>query len=249
MGSFRGSYTAHQGKKMSGRYLKKFLWILWNFLWITLSFKETKANTLENSYRLWTQINKQANFKESPHWLYYLEGNFRFFSPHHFYDQLIARSALGYQLTQRISVWQGYDFIPTYVPVQNKIRTEQRLWQQVTWQVTTSTPYSLSLRSRLEERYFEGQSQWGLRLRERLLFRAPNYLFQQYTTILSDEFFIASTGFNSINRNTINQNRFFVGVGIPVFKNSELSVGYLNQWLLQERNNQMNHILFFTLTL
>ncbi len=234
---------------MSGRYLKKCLWILWHIAWLMLFFQDIKAYTLDTSYRLWTQISKQANFKEHPHWLYFLEGHFRFFSPNHFYDQFIARSALGYQLTPRISIWQGYDWIPTYVPAQNKLRTEQRLWQQVIWQITTSKPYSLSLRSRLEERYFEDQTPWGLRLRERILFRVPKYWHQRYTPILSDEVFIAATHSDWINTRVLNQNRFFIGVGIPVFKNSELAVGYLNQWVLQNANNQMNHILCFTLTL
>ena len=47
--------------------------------WLTLFYQVAQADTLDTSYRVWTQISKQENFKEHPRWLYLLEAHFRFF--------------------------------------------------------------------------------------------------------------------------------------------------------------------------
>jgi hypothetical protein len=228
---------------------KKPVLIVITSLWMSLLTQTTYANTPDQSYRLWLQIGTQGNFQQDSKWLYFIEQHFRFFNPDNFYDQFVSRMALGYQLTPRVSLWQGYDFAPTYIAADNTIKTEQRSWQQLTWDLTKSTNAKISLRSRLEQRYFQGNSQWSMRLRERFYVSFPKALFNKYTPIIFDEIFFNLNNTPWTNNDFVNQNRVFIGIGIPVFKNSQLAVGYLNQWVLTNNNHRINHLLSLSLNI
>ncbi len=50
-------------------------------------------------------------------------------------DQLLLRPALGYQLTENLSIWQGYAWVGNYnqrhTPPQSPFFEESRIYQQV----------------------------------------------------------------------------------------------------------------------
>lgn len=64
--------------------------------------------------------------------------------------------------------------------------------------------------------------------------------------VLQDEIFF-TLGDNNINRNFIDQNRFFVGFGLNFNNTTRLEVGYLNQYFTSSiANDFMNHTISFS---
>lgn len=216
-------------------------------LLLNLSLSTAKAESLDQSVKLWTQAKWRGSFEYDQAFLYHLELNVRLFNENNVYDQIIARGGLGYQLTPVVSVWQGYDFVPSLDSASDTIEIEQRLWQQMSWQIRQSSPMMVSSRSRLEERHLENNSAWALRLRQRLMLQFPKQFFGKYNPIIADELFFNLNNPVWVNSNAIDQNRVLLGVAMPVLKSSQLVVGYLNQYKVRSSNNKMNHIIYFSL--
>jgi hypothetical protein len=64
--------------------------------------------------------------------------------------------------------------------------------------------------------------------------------------VLQDEIFF-TLGDNNINRNFIDQNRFFVGLGLNFKNTTRLEVGYLNHYVTSSIvNDFMYHTISFS---
>ena len=170
-------------------------------------------------------------------------------------DQLVLRPALGYQLTENLSIWQGYawlgNFNQAHTPPQSPFFEENRISQQVNYTHKFSSLKFMS-RTRLEERWIEQADGTAVRVRQMLSLTYPLPFTPDWELVTFDEIFI--------NLNTVGQrgpeagfdeNRFFLGVNRRFSQYFNMDVGYQNQ-LLNSRSipgltNQMNHIILFQL--
>jgi len=86
---------------------------------------------------------------------------------------LIIRPLAGIQLTKNVSFWQGYGWTPAFNP---EFRNEHRLFQQLLVEnkfKVLDRPFTMSNRTRFEQRFIEDAGRTSLRARHRLLFSVP----------------------------------------------------------------------------
>jgi hypothetical protein len=144
----------------------------------------------------------------------------------------IVRPGVGVKLLPTLTLWTGYAWIPT---VGDAVSHENRLWQQA---IGTGTLGEMKLMGRLhfEQRFLEGASNIGLRLRTFGRIGVP--IQGPVGLSLWDEAFIRLNE-NAGNSEAFDQNRTFAGFyhqapGIRV------EMGYLN--LLRGKDPTVDHL-------
>lgn len=224
---------------------------VWSLLLSAGSFAQTPS-TFKQDFGLWAPVFMTVKLPSS--FYAYMEVNPRFFDLDDSGDigQLLLRPAVGYQLTEKLSIWQGYAWVGNFnvphTPSQSSFFEENRIYQQANYVHKFQSWNTLS-RIRLEERWIEGAT--GTAVRLRLLWRglyplpiAPEWAFATY-----DEVFIH---LNTVQGRTgpeagFDQNRFFIGINRTFSKRFNMDFGYQNQLLnsksIPDLANQMNHII------
>ncbi len=226
--------------------------------WSLLVGGETFAqstSTFSQDFRLWSPVFMTVKLPSS--FLAYMEVNPRFadLDEAGHIDQLILRPALGYQLTENLSIWQGYawvgNFNQRHTPPQSPFFDESRIYQQVLYKRKFDS-FTITSRTRLEERWIEHVDGTAVRFRTMLRGQYPLPMAPEWALVGYEEIFV--------NLNTVgargpqagfDQNRVFVGINRTFSKYVNLDVGYQNQ-LLNSRSipdlaNQMNHMVLLQL--
>ena len=171
-------------------------------------------------------------------------------------DRLLLRSAVGYQVTPKVSLWQGYAWTPTYQNLNvdtgqftRKFNSEQRLFQQVLvedhWKKLAVTN-----RARLEERFINNAGETAIRGRHMLRLGLPLTHDGKYTLVGFDEFFLNFNATPSGAKSGFEQNRIFVGINRKITPHTSFEIGYLNSMVNVPNHsvNQMNHVVLTGLT-
>ena len=224
--------------------------------WSLLAGGETFAqspSTFSQDFRLWSPVFITAKLPSS--FLAHLEVQPRFadLDEAGHIDQLILRPAIGYQLTENLSIWQGYawvgNFNQSHKPPQSPFFEESRIYQQILY-ARKFEFFKITSRTRLEERWIEHVDGSAVRFRTALRGMYPLPMAPEWALVASDEIFV--------NLNTVgtrgpaagfDQNRVFVGINKTFSKYFNMDFGYQNQ-LLNSRTipnlaNQMNHVILF----
>ena len=224
------------------------------FVWGLLVGGEALAQStsiFSQDFRLWSPVFLTVKLPSS--FLAHLEVQPRFadLDEAGHIDQLILRPAFGYQLTENLSIWQGYAWVGNYnqkhTPPQSPFFEESRIYQQILY-TRKFESFRISSRTRLEERWIEHVDGTAVRFRTLLRGMYPLPMSPEWALVASDEVFVhintvgvrgPAAGFD--------QNRVFVGINRTFSKNFNMDVGYQNQ-LLNSRTvpnlaNQMNHVI------
>lgn len=199
------------------------------------------ANPELQKAKLWTAIDVKGSLTEK--FQYYLEPQLRLISRSQCFDEANLYVGVGYPLTPRMTFWIG-NFFNTMNRVEDGNIHQYRIWEQLSWNVVDSPFIKIESRTRLEQRKLEYQTDWALRLREKLTFSFP--LTSHYSFIIYDEFFLNANNPYWVYHSLLNQNRAFAGFSIPLAKSAQLETGYLNQYVVGN-TEQLNHVLCFTL--
>jgi hypothetical protein len=163
-------------------------------------------------------------------------------------DQMLLRGALGYKVTRRLTLYQGYAHV--FLPVDGGAdRNEERSFQQATWVVPGLSCGEVQSRTRLEQRWRSDADGMQVRVREMIRFEYPLGRGDGIRALTSVE------GFAVLNRTGwrrdtgFDQVRTFLGTEIPVGGGaSTIEAGYLNQIVDQPgAASRMNHILSLSL--
>lgn len=194
--------------------------------------------------RVWWNLTLQERAGTASPWRWYFELQGRTRDGVDDMDQLLVRPAVGFDLTTRSSLWAGYGYTPSYPPDADVLH-EHRAWQQYLWAGRLSRPVlQVQWRSRLEERWIEGNGETAWRYRQFARLTRPLGARADGPTLVAwDELFVH---LNTTSRTVsgFDQNRFFVGLGIGVGPRSRLELGYLNQAIDSARGpDRRNHIL------
>ena len=164
------------------------------------------------------------------------------------YDQLLIRPGLGFDLGLGFSAWLGYLYV-NEDPDGSSNFDEHRPWQQLLWKGSLA-PVGLQSRTRLEQRFVDGDGEAGWRFRE---FVKATYAFpsaSRFGLAAYDEVFFdlndtsegANTGFA--------QNRFFIGPTMKLGegKRATIELGYLNQYIRRDGgSDSVNHLVSLNL--
>ena len=227
--------------------------IAWSLLIGGETFAQS-TQTFSQDFRLWSPVFLTVKLPSS--FLAYMEVNPRFadLDDAGHIDQLILRPALGYQLTENVSIWQGYawvgNFNQKHTPPQSPFFEENRIYQQVNYTHKFGS-FKILSRTRLEERWIEHADGTAVRFRTMLRGMYPLPMAPEWALVGYEEIFV--------NLNTVgspqgkgpaagfDQNRVFVGINRTFSKYFNMDFGYQNQ-LLNNRSipnlaNQMNHVI------
>lgn len=157
-------------------------------------------------------------------------------------DQLLLRPALGYQILQKFSVWQGYAWITNYRP---DFSDEHRLYQQLSYRDSFSH-FRVFSRTRLEERFIRGAVGTALRAREMIRLDVPFGEHNEWAGVVYDEIFVNLNSIRNGPDSGIDQNRVFVGINRKVNEYFHVDLGYQNQFINSAGSDvadKMNHII------
>lgn len=135
-------------------------------------------------------------------------------------QQLLARTALQYEVTSKLSAGTGYTFslVENYVGQEKRGIIEHRITQQLIHK-TLSGRFSVSQRFRMEERFFPDR--FRLRFRYAVACRYALGKKQQWYISTWDELFVNATATH------YDQNRFFVGFGYRFSDHFRIETGNL----------------------
>lgn len=217
------------------------------FLLLVISPWSIVAADVEEDFSAWGAIQGQGSFDTSDpavkNWLWWMEGQGRFFNDVGRLGQSIVRPGLGYKISNNISVWLGYGWITTHTLGQSDT-DEHRIWQQLSWNKEYELG-KLASRTRLEQRFLSNGNDTGWRFREFIKYTHPVFTNRFYASMW-DEVFVNINSTNFGADSGFGQNRLFVGLGVFVDsdRHFRFELGYLNQ-LINAPNSpdQMNHII------
>ncbi len=220
------------------------------------AYTEWGPNTLSD-FRLWTPV--YLNVKLPNRFLAYMEVNPRIGDDVTNIDQLLIRPALGYQLTDNLSIWQGYGWVGNFnqkhTPPASSFFQESRSFQQLIYTDKFGS-FNFMSRTRMEERFIEGAAGTALRFRQMLKLSYPLPMAPEWSLVGYDEIFMnlnSVDSFDDARRGGhapgagIDQNRFFLGVNKKFNQYFNVDIGYQNQMLNSRTKdgnaNLVNHIL------
>lgn len=232
---------AHRARKARRRLACMAL--AWSLLGGGAAFAES---TFSQDFRLWSPVFVTAKLPAS--FLAHMEVQPRFvdLDENGQMGQLILRPALGYQLTEHLSIWQGYAWVSN-----SDQQDENRIYQQILYSRTFET-FKIVSRTRLEQRWIDDLDGTAVRFRTMLRGQYPLRMAPGWALVASNEIFVHLNTVGSRGPEAgFDQNRLFVGVNRSFSKSLDMDVGYLNQ-LVDSRTipnlaNQMNHTILLQL--
>lgn len=162
-------------------------------------------------------------------------------------QQLFMGSSIYYEYDNGLSLWFGYNFIPTNGLNQPISFLEQRVWPQLEYVINATPHLNISLRTRFEYRWLSNSNQQGERLRQRLGFiiRNTNRFGVDYD--IFDELFLNVNNAAWANH-TVGQNRVFLGLIFPVHKDFAIDIGYLNIYFPRPTVSLVDHVFILMLS-
>jgi hypothetical protein len=188
---------------------------------LALSLPAVPARAADEDWQQWTLFLFQHEI--SDRWRAYFEIQPRIGSDFTTFERLIVRPAIGYRLTPKLSIWQGYGWTPLFSP---QFADEHRPFQQLLYEDRIGRT-SLVNRTRLEQRVIEGAGDVSVRARNFLRLAHPISRDGRWTIVGYDEIF---WNLNSTPNGPVSgydQNRLFVGVSRHINPQFRVETGYL----------------------
>jgi hypothetical protein len=205
---------------------------------------EARAQTVTDE-RVWFGVTVQEAASSETPWRWTVETVGRSRDGVSDLDTFLVRPSLMYALTAHASLGGGYAFAPNF-PATGGTIVEQRIFGQFIW-TGTAAGGTLSMRTRMESRFIEGNSGPLGRLRQQVRFIHVVKQGSRVSVVAYDEF---AVHVNSTTRSPrgVDQNRAFGGVSLAATRSLRVEGGYLNQFLPGHRGapDRMNHILSST---
>lgn len=221
------------------------------------AYEQLGPNT-RSDFRLWTPVYLTVSLPSK--FIAYMEVNPRIADDVTNIDQLLLRPAIGYQLTEHISLWQGYawvgNFNQPHTAPQSPFFQENRIFQQVIY-TQKFGDFKFMSRTRMEERWIEHAAGTALRFRQMLKLSYPLPVAPDWALVVYDEIFINLNSVDTLDEARrgvskgpgagIDQNRLFLGVNKSFNQYVNVDLGYQNQMLnsrtLHGNANLINHML------
>lgn len=178
----------------------------------------------------------------------WLEGQSRFDDNWGHWYQGMARSAVGYSLSERATIWAGYTWLPTQ-NLGKSYKSQQDVWPAFRYVLPTDVG-TLTFRTLLETNFIPGNgNDVRVRPRQMIKFMHPLAFEPRLSLIAWDEFFVRVNSTRAGGQAGFDQNRLFAGLGWSFNKNFRTEAGYLNQYLddATHTNNTMHHLIMGSL--
>ena len=206
----------------------------------------TFAQTVTDG-RVWSGLVIQGRTGSESSWRWSFDSQFRMRDGLETADLLSGRGTLSRDLTSRLSLGVGYGIAAGF-PAGGGSLVEHRFHQQLVW---TARPagLSLTLRTRIEQRFLEADDRVALRVRQAVRLSRPLSAASRLSVFVGDEVMAHSRSTARVARG-FDQHRIFAGIRRTLTQQAALEVGYANQYLrLQSGTYRMSHVLAVTLSL
>lgn len=170
------------------------------------------------------------------------EAHLRYYDDAGYLGQLLVRPSLTYKLRDGWSLTGGYAYVRTD-PKGGATSKEHRAWEQVGYRFVSNERMTITGRTRLEQRFFEGRDDAGWRVRQQV--RAAFNLPQagKVQALVWNETFYSLNDTDFGQRSGFDQTRTFVGASLPLAPGTTIEPGYLNQTVFRGGPDQSNHTL------
>ena len=152
--------------------------------------------------------------------------------------QGMARVAMGYQLTDRATIWAGYTYLPGFPVNYSGANTHfpKYVGQQDVWpafRYILPTDYgTFTFRTTVEANFLPGNNnEVRYRPRQMLRFLHPFEFEPRLSLITWNETFLIANTTSHGGQSGFNQNRAFIGSGWTFNKNFRFEGGYMNQYI------------------
>lgn len=197
--------------------------------------------------RLWFVGTVQDRFAKDSKWRWSIENIVRSREGVSELDVYALRGTVQYALTSRSSIGGGYAYAPSYPP-SGGATTENRWFQQFAWSGAVGGG-TLATRSRVEQRFIEGNSGVLGRFRQQVRFSKALHQGGKISYIGYDELFVHLNNTTRSPRG-VDQNRIFGGLGFALSPKIRVEAGYLNQFSPGHgKAAKMNHVLSTSLAI
>lgn len=221
--------------------LMRFSWLIpLSFLLPVLS-SVTPVFAADEDTQIWSSITAIVPLTEKIDLT--IEGHSRLTEHSSVHGQRFLRPQITYKLKDNLSLTVGH-FYGLMNSSSNPSFIEQRIWEQVGYNfLKKEDGTKFSGRTRLEQRTVNGASGTGWRFRQQLRYEAPFQEGQRLRGVIWDEIFF---NFNDVSwgpRSGVDQNRVFLGINLPVYKNLEVEPGYINQYVVRSGSDNVVHVL------
>ncbi len=162
--------------------------------------------------------------------------------------QLLIRPSIGYEIFDRTIFSVGYAYVRTS-PETGDITHEHRPWQQLAFPIASREGvFTLTARSRLEQRYREDGDDLGWRIRQQVRLAMPLGGSGWQGVAWSEGFFnLNDTDWGA--REGLDRWRNFAGISVPLAKGVAIEPGYLNQFVNRVGTDQVDHVVSVTLNM
>jgi len=158
----------------------------------------------------------------------------------------VIRPMLGYQASKRLSLWVGYTRVEQF-PNARAPAIENRMFEQLSWNIGRIGVASISVRSRLEQRFFENGVGKALRARQ-LIKIAVAVKGTKASIIATSEPFITLQSDVFGATHGLEQWRNSISILAPVTRNISVEIGYLNRYIRHNGDpDGVDHIIPLTL--
>lgn len=198
--------------------------------------------------RVWFVLNAQGRMAPQSPWHWSGETVLRSRDGVQTFDLLAFRPTILKDLSKRSAVGGGYLWSGTY-PDGGGVSVEHRAFEQYSFSGAHGAA-AIGLRTRLEQRWLEGNDRLAWRLRQQLRIAHPLHAGSQTSLVASDELFLHLND-SAHARRGVDQNRIFGGVSQAFGHGMRFEIGYLNHLSPGHAGShtKMNHVLSASLTI
>ena len=158
----------------------------------------------------------------------WMEGQSRFDGNWDHWYQGMVRTAVGYSLSDRATIWAGYTWLPTQNIGKDYI-SQQDLWPAFRYVLPTDIG-TFTFRTMWETNFLRGD-QLRERPRQMIKFMHPLEFEPRLSLIAWDEAFYRVNSTEWGGKSGFDQNRAFAGLGWSFNKNVRAELGYMNQYV------------------
>lgn len=196
------------------------------------------AIAADQDFQSWTAANVSLDVSNKI--VVTLEGQARFTDDASRLGQTLLRPSLGYRLGKNTTASLGYAYVDTN-PAGPARTQEHRLWQQMAFRIAgDGKGLTVIGRTRFEQRWLEGRSDMGWRLRQQV--RATMPISGKVRAVVWSEPFLNLDDTSWGQRSGLDRWRNSVGLAVPVSKAVTVEPGYLNQWVVARGRDRVHHI-------
>lgn len=160
------------------------------------------------------------------------------------FNQLLLRPSIGFRVWKDVELTFGYAYVLTE-PTSGPDTYENRIWEQIAFPILERPgDFTLSNRTRLEQRFRDDETSWRLReqLRLTIPIGRPDVEFVGWS-----EVFINLNDTNWAGEAGIDRWRNFAGIGFALGPYLRIEPGYINQLVNRPSGDTVDHILNVTM--